>query len=176
MKTNAQQNIPGKVRPVERGEFIPDGQAHWSLAGYLTHLAKGCLSLVKGMGLTLGYFAHPGRIITQQYPENRETLTMFPRFRGCLALVTDADSGEPLCTACGMCEKACPNGTISILTKRDSADRKVLGRYIYRLSQCTLCNLCVESCAFDAIRMAHDFELAVYDRGDLQLVLYGKEE
>lgn len=175
MKTQA-KNIQGRVRPVERGEFVPDGQVHWSLAGYLTHLANGCLSLVKGMGLTFGYFSHPGRIVTQQYPENRETLAMFPRFRGRLALVTDADSGAPLCTACGMCEKACPNGTISILTRRDSGNRKVLGRYIYRFSQCTLCNLCVESCAFSAIRMAQDFELAAYDRGDLQLVLYGKEE
>lgn len=174
MKTNA-KNSQGGVYPVKRGEFLPDRQDHWSLAGYLTHLANGCLSLVKGMGLTFGYFFHPSRIITQQYPENRETLAMFPRFRGRLALVRDTDSGTPLCTACGVCEKACPNGTISILTRRDSANRKVLGRYLYRFSQCTLCNLCVESCAFGAIRMAQDFELAACDRNDLQLVLYGEE-
>lgn len=166
----------GRAYPVERGGFLPDRQESWSLNGYLAHLAKGCLSLVKGMGLTFAYFSHPSRIITQQYPENRQTLTMFPRFRGRLALVTDTDSGAPLCTACGLCEKACPNGSISVLARRDRANRKVLGRYLYRFSQCTLCNLCVESCAFGAIRMAQDFELAVYKRNDLQLLLYGKEE
>lgn len=176
MKTNV-RNAPGKIVPVARGEFLPDdAPSHWSLSGHLTHLAKGLLSLMKGMGLTVGYFVDPSRIITQQYPENRETLTMFPRFRGRLSLVMDDETGLPRCTACGMCEKACPNGTISVLTGRDDADRKVLGRYIYRLSQCTLCNLCVESCAFGAIRMAQDYELAVYDRRDLRLVLYGKEE
>ncbi len=70
-----------------------------------------------------------------------------------------------------MCEKACPNGTISVLTTKDLSGRKVLGRYIYRFSQCTLCNLCVESCPFGAITMGKDFELAVYDRKLLTLIL-----
>ena len=67
--------------------------------------------------------------------------------------------------------KACPNGTISVLTSKDLSGRKVLGKYIYRLSQCTLCNLCVESCPFGAIVMGKDFELAVYDREELTFIL-----
>lgn len=158
-----------------RGEFAFDSQRDWSLKAHLAHLGKGVLSLVKGMGLTWGYLTHPSRIVTQQYPENRETLAMFPRFRGRLAMVMDEEGGLPRCTACGMCEKACPNGTITVHSRRDNLGKKVLGRYLYRLSQCTLCNLCVESCAFDAIRMAQEFELAAYSRSDLTLVLYAKE-
>jgi len=47
----------------------------------------------------------------------------------------------------------------------------VLGRYIYRLSQCALCNLCTESCPFGAITMGHEFELATYDRQRLTFIL-----
>jgi NADH-quinone oxidoreductase subunit I len=169
-------NITTKALPVHRDHFRPNTNGEWSLTGYLTHLGKGSLSLARGLGLTMGYLLRPSRIITQEYPENRETLTMFPRFRGRLAMVEDEESGETLCTACSMCEKACPNGTISVLSRRDETGRKILGRYIYRLNQCTLCGLCVESCPFGALCMAQDFELASYDRRSLELVLFGEEE
>lgn len=161
----------GRVVTVERERFAAIGAEEWSLGSYLRQLGLGGLSLVKGMGLTLGYLLHPSRVITQQYPENRETLTMFPRFRGRLAMGMAAD-GATLCTACGLCEKACPNGTISVLSARGEDNRKVLGRYIYRFQQCTLCGLCVETCPFGAIFMAGDFELAAYDRAALEMVLY----
>jgi NADH-quinone oxidoreductase subunit I len=166
---------PNKAVPVDRSLFAPAGNHEWSLTGYLIHLARGSLSLAQGLGLTMSYLLSPSRIITQEYPENRETLTMFPRFRGRLAMVTDPESGATLCTACSICEKACPNGTISVLSCRDEAGRKVLGRYIYRLYQCTLCGLCVESCPSGAIHMAPEFELATYDRQSLELVLYGEK-
>lgn len=169
-------NRADRSMPVDRGVYVPMEDVTWSLAGHLRRIAAGGRSLLSGLALTLGYFLHPGRIITQQYPENRETLTMFPRFRGRLVLVRDKQSGLPRCTACGMCEKACPNGTISVLARRGAGKRMVLGRYLYRLSQCTLCNLCVESCAFGAIRMGQDFELATDNRAALELVLYDGEK
>lgn len=137
---------------------------------YLQKIVTGLTSLLSGMGVTIGYFINPSRIITQQYPENRETLRMMERFRGHLTMLHD-DKNRHRCTGCGICEKACPNGTISVLTTRDLSGNKVLGRYMYRLSQCTLCNLCVESCPFGAIAMGHDFELAVYNRQLLTFVL-----
>lgn len=139
-------------------------------SSYLSKIVTGFLSLLKGMGVTIGYFFSPKKIITQQYPENRETLQMMERFRGHLSMVHD-DKGDHCCTACGICEKACPNGTISVLATKDISGRKVLGQYIYRLSQCTLCNLCVESCPYGAIVMGKDFELAVYDRTKLTIIL-----
>ncbi len=137
---------------------------------YLSKVITGFVSLLKGMGVTIGYFFSPKKIVTQQYPENRETLQMMARFRGHVSMVHD-DKGEHLCTACGICEKACPNGTISVLTSKDISGRKILGQYIYRLSQCTLCNLCIESCPYGAIVMGKDFELAVYDREKLTFIL-----
>lgn len=137
---------------------------------YLQKIITGAISLFKGMGVTLGYFIHPEKIITQQYPENREILKMMDRFRGHLTMVHD-EKDQHQCTGCGICEKACPNGTISVLTTKDVTGRKVLGRYIYRFSQCTLCNLCVESCPFGAITMGRDYELAVCDRQQLTITL-----
>ena len=137
---------------------------------YLHKVATGLISLFSGMGVTIRYFVNPGRIITQQYPENRETLRMMDRFRGHVMMIHD-ENDQHLCTGCGICEKACPNGTISVLTTKDLAGRKVLGRYIYRFSQCSLCNLCTESCPFGAITMARDFELAEYDRQLLTFIL-----
>ncbi len=145
-----------------------------SLSQYLYKIGSGFYSLLKGMKLTGSYFVNPGKIVTQPYPENRETLKMFPRFRGRVIMVHDED-GEHSCTACGLCEKACPNGTISVHATRNIAGRKVLGRYVYRLNQCTQCNLCIEVCPFDAIRMGHDFELAAYDRDSLIFILNNKE-
>ena len=137
---------------------------------YLQKVATGLISLLNGMGVTIRYFVSPDKIITQQYPENRESLQMMERFRGHLAMIHD-ENNQHRCTGCGICEKACPNGTISVLTTKDLAGRKVLGRYIYRLSQCTLCNLCTESCPFGAITMGRDFELATYDRQQLTFIL-----
>lgn len=142
----------------------------FSVSGYLRKVGTGFISLLKGMGLTMGYFVHPSRIITQQYPENRDTLKMMERFRGHLSMIHDENNNHA-CTACGICERACPNGTISVQATRSISGRKVLGRYVYRFSQCTLCNLCVESCPFGAIEMGKDFELAVYDRDQLTIIL-----
>ncbi len=141
-----------------------------SWSRYFKKVGTGLHSLLSGMGVTIGYFVNPERIITQQYPENRDTLKMMARFRGHLTMFHD-ENDKHRCTGCGICEKACPNGTISVLTTKDMSGRKVLARYIYRLSQCTLCNLCTESCPFGAIGMGQEFELAVYDRQDLTFTL-----
>jgi NADH-quinone oxidoreductase subunit I len=130
--------------------------------------------LLKGMGVTFGYLKDPKRVVTRQYPENRSTLAMAERFRGQVVMPHDAD-GEHNCTACTLCEKACPNGSINILTTKNIASKRVLGAFVYRLSTCTLCNLCIEACPFDAIRMGHGFEMASYARDPLELILNKKE-
>ncbi len=147
----------------------------WTMKNYVQNLGMGLLSLVKGMGLTMSYLVSPSKVITQQYPENRETLTMFSAFRG--RLIMDHDQNrEHGCTACGICERACPNGSISVLTGKDEKGKKMLEKYIYRLSQCTLCNLCVEACPFGAISMDQSFETAVHDRSSLTITLNSEEQ
>ncbi len=131
-------------------------------------------SLFQGMGVTLRYLIHPKRVVTRQYPENRATLKFPERFRGQVVMPHD-ENGDHNCTACLLCEKACPNGTISILSTKTVTGKRVLGQFIYRFSQCTLCNLCIEACPFDAIRMGHGFEEATFRREDLLRVLNQKE-
>lgn len=121
-------------------------------------------SLAKGMRLTLNYLVRPSKVVTQQYPENRATLKFPARYRAMLHLI-HKESGYHRCTACRMCEKACPNKSIKILSKKGELSGKMeLDRYIWRLDSCVFCNACVQSCPFDALEMGHEFENAVYDR------------
>lgn len=121
-------------------------------------------SLARGMWLTLNYLVRPSKVVTRQYPENRATLKFPPRYRAMLHLIYE-DSGYHRCTACRMCEKACPNKSIKILSKKGEISGKIeLDRYIWRLDSCMFCNACVQSCPFDALKMGHEFENAVYDR------------
>jgi len=133
---------------------------------YFGKVAKGAASLLSGMGLTFSYFRKPKTVVTQQYPENRQSLKMFQRFRGKVVMPHD-EANTHLCTGCGICETACPNGTIIILTKKDEKNKKTLDKFIYRFDTCIVCNICIEMCPFDAIEMSLDFETAVFDRRDL---------
>ena len=145
-----------------------------SLLLYLSGIVKGMKSLMTGMKVTGYYISHSRKeIITQQYPENRETLKMFERFRGEVILPHD-DNNEHRCTGCTACELACPNGSIEIITDRveiDGRKKKIIDKFVYHLQMCTMCNLCILSCPTDAIKMGQNFEHAVYDRSELTKVL-----
>ena len=70
------------------------------------------------MKITGKYFLHARKgAITQQYPENRQTLQMIDRFRGEVIMPHD-ENNEHRCTGCQSCEIACPNGTIEIIWDR----------------------------------------------------------
>jgi NADH-quinone oxidoreductase subunit I len=120
--------------------------------------------LGRGMRLTLHYFLRPSKIVTKQYPENRATLKFPPRYRAMLKLVYD-DQGCHRCTACGLCAKACPNGSIKVLTRKGPITGKnELDHYVWRMDSCSVCNACVQVCPFGALEMGQAFENAVYDR------------
>lgn len=141
---------------------------------YFKDIFLGLRSLVNGMKVTGHYITHPKEIITQQYPENKDTLEMFNRFRGEVVLLHD-DNNEHRCTGCSACEVACPNGTIEIISKRVENEEgkkvKVIDEFVYHLQMCTMCNLCIPACPTDAIVMSNDFEHAVFDRSKLTKVL-----
>ena len=141
---------------------------------YLKRCITGPWSLICGLSVTLKYFFNPKRIVTEQYPENRKTLKMHERYRGRLEMIEDAD-GNNRCTACGMCERACPNASINVLATKNIAGKKVLGRYVYHFASCTQCGLCVEACPFGAIQMSPAFEVATTDPNDLEMILNKKE-
>ena len=141
---------------------------------YLKRCITGPWSLICGLSVSLKYFFDPRRIVTEQYPENRKTLKMHERYRGRLEMIEDADENNH-CTACGMCERACPNASINVLSTKNIAGKKVLGRYVYHFASCTQCGLCVEACPFGAIRMSQAFEVATTDPNTLEMILNKKE-
>lgn len=139
-----------------------------SVKEYFTSLGQGIKSLVQGMEVTGKEFVTPK--ITERYPENRETHKIPERFRAELHFNYD-DEGRHKCIACGICERACPNGTITVQTKMvetpDGKKKKKLDKYIYDLGSCTFCQLCVTNCPTGAIGFDNDFEQAVYTRSKL---------
>ena len=108
--------------------------------------------------------------ITERYPEDRDTRHVPERFRAILELVYDND-GSHKCIACGTCERVCPNGTISLETKKvdtpAGTKKKKLDKYFYDLGSCTFCSLCVTNCPTNALAFSNDFEQAVFTRDKL---------
>ncbi len=146
-----------------------------SIKQYFTDIFRAVKSLLTGMKVTGHYFTHPKEIITQQYPENRDTLKMFDRFRGEVVLIHD-ENNEHKCTGCSACELACPNGSIEIISDKaidpeTGKSKKIIDTFVYHLQMCTFCNLCILSCPTDAIKMAQTFEHSVFDRSKLTKVL-----
>lgn len=139
---------------------------------YLKDVTFAFRSLWSGLSLTLHNFTHPWKeIITEQYPENRTTTIYIPeRFAGEVTLTHD-ENNEHKCTACTLCEMACPNGSIKIISATeetaDGKKKKVLDKWVYNLGMCTLCGQCIDACPQDAITMKNTFELSVYSRKDL---------
>lgn len=139
-----------------------------SVAEYFKSLGTGVASLLKGMKVTGKEFVTPK--ITECYPENRSEHHWPERFRAQLLFKYD-EQGRHKCIACGMCERSCPNGTITIETKMvttpDGKKKKKLDKYFYDLGSCTFCQLCVTNCPTGAIEFNNDFEQAVFTRSKL---------
>ncbi|NNC96071.1 MAG: 4Fe-4S binding protein [Chitinophagales bacterium] len=145
-----------------------------SIYNYFSDIYTAVRSLLTGMKVTGHYVFHPKEIITQQYPENRDELKMFDRFRGEVVMLHD-ENNEHKCTGCSACDVACPNGTIEIISdweiNEEGKKKKIIDKFVYHLQMCTMCGLCIPACPTDAIVMSEDFEHAVFDRSKLTKVL-----
>jgi NADH-quinone oxidoreductase subunit I len=145
-----------------------------SVVNYIKDVTRGVRSLVTGMRVTGSYFVRPKTIVTQQYPNNRNDLVMFDRFKG-EVIMPHNEKNEHKCTGCGICEINCPNGSIEIISKtittEDGKKKRIIDKHIYRLSMCTFCGLCVKSCPSNALAFGQKFEHAVFNREHLVKVL-----
>jgi len=145
-----------------------------SIINYILTILKGMFSLLTGMSVTIKEFFT--KKVTEQYPENRgTTLVVAERFRGELVMPHDANN-EHACTACGICQMNCPNGTITVVSKMVEGEegtkpKRALDKYFYDLGMCTFCNLCVISCPSDAIKFQNTFENSVFTREKLKETL-----
>jgi NADH-quinone oxidoreductase subunit I len=140
---------------------------------YITDIALGLWRLFQGMYITMLNLIRPK--FTEQYPENRGKKEYFDRFRALLTMEHDGRNFHK-CTACGICQNNCPNGTITVVSKMiaDEAagrEKKALDRYVYDLGSCTFCGLCTVSCPFGAIGWSNDFEHSLFTRSKLVMQL-----
>jgi NADH-quinone oxidoreductase subunit I len=141
---------------------------------YFSEIFSSLWNLWKGLMVTGRYFVSPRQIVTQQYPENRDTLIMTERFKGEVILLHD-ENNLHRCNGCGICEMNCPNGSIEIITDKiptdDGKTERTIDKHIYHLSMCTFCGLCVKSCPSNALAFSQEFEHAVFDRQKLTKIL-----
>ena len=134
------------------------------------------VGILKGLAETgrnfLGSFVSKDRLTTIQFPEERapriEATRNFPFlvYDG-----TDPMSGLR-CVSCFICEKECPPKCILIeksTDKKPDATGKPQfypAQFQIDISVCMSCQICVEVCPFDAIKMDTEFELSTQDRFD----------
>ena len=136
---------------------------------YIKSWITGIISLLTGLKTSMKNFLRPK--VTECYPENRKKLVMPERFKGGL-IMPHNENNEHKCTACGICQMNCPNGTIKITTQtvetEDGKKKKLLDDYCYDLGQCTFCNLCVLTCPSSAIMFDKDYETSIFTRSKLE--------
>jgi NADH-quinone oxidoreductase subunit I len=131
---------------------------------YIVRLFSSMFRLGQGMYITMLNFIRPK--LTEQYPENRGKHEYFERFRAQLTMPHN-EANQHKCTACGICQMNCPNGTITVASRMEEVDgkpKKVLDKYLYDLGSCTFCSLCTQSCPQNAIEFTNAFEHSVFTR------------
>ncbi len=130
--------------------------------------------IVKGLAETarnfVGSYVKKDRLVTVQYPEEhlprKEATRNFP------FLVYDGDDWQKglRCVACLICEKECPPQCIYIVKdtvrKPDATGKLQFQPKVFDIdiSVCMSCQICVEVCPFDAIKMDVEYELSTADR------------
>ena len=136
-----------------------------SLLSAVRETYGGFKSLLVGMRITLGEAAKPN--ITVQYPH--QTLKMPDRFRGHIELALDPETGKALCTACGLCVRACPSECIVVEgSKKEGDKKKSVDEFKLDFTTCSLCGSCIEVCASDAIQFSKDYNVVSFNRDDFK--------
>jgi NADH-quinone oxidoreductase subunit I len=119
-------------------------------------------------GLAFRMSSETRGVFTVQYPE--EKLPVPEEFRFIPFLLYEVDENgekQDRCTSCGICAKVCPPQCIWIVRTNDPNTGRPVPEpkeFYIDTDICMNCGFCAEYCPFDAIKMDHDYELAVYDR------------
>ena len=136
--------------------------------------------ILRGMAVTarnfVGSYFDKERLITVQYPEERNPLP--ENYRNFPFLVYDTDDPEAglRCVACKICEKECPPQCIYIVKSEDKKPDYMGKPQFYPavfdidISVCMSCQICVEVCPFEAIKMDKEFELSRRERFEALLM------
>ena len=124
--------------------------------------AKESLQAAKyiGQGLSVTFDHMSRRPVTVQYPY--EKLVPSERYRGRIHYEFDK------CIACEVCVRVCPINLPVVDWEFDKkAKKKKLNHYSIDFGVCIFCGNCVEYCPTNCLSMTEEYELASYDRHEL---------
>ena len=128
----------------------------------ITDYAKETIEAAKyigeGFGVTFDHMSR--RPVTVQYPY--EKLIPSERYRGRIHFEFDK------CIACDVCVRVCPiNLPVVDCEFNKAVKKKDLKHYSIDFGVCIFCGNCVEYCPTNCLSMTEEYELATYDRHDL---------
>ena len=113
-----------------------------------------------GQGLSVTFDHMKRRPVTVQYPY--EKLVPSERYRGRIHFEFDK------CIACEVCVRVCPiNLPVVDWTFDKGTKKKTLDHYSIDFGVCIFCGNCVEYCPTNCLSMTEEYELAAYDRHEL---------
>jgi NAD(P)H-quinone oxidoreductase subunit I len=113
-----------------------------------------------GQGLSVTFDHMRRRPITVQYPY--EKLIPSERFRGRIHFEFDK------CISCEVCVRVCPiNLPVVDWEFNKEIKKKTLKHYSIDFGVCIFCGNCVEYCPTNCLSMTEEYELASYDRHEL---------
>ncbi|OKH23833.1 NAD(P)H-quinone oxidoreductase subunit I [Hydrococcus rivularis NIES-593] len=113
-----------------------------------------------GEGLSVTFDHMRRRPVTVQYPY--EKLIPSERFRGRIHFEFDK------CISCEVCVRVCPINLPVVDWEFDkNVKKKKLKHYSIDFGVCIFCGNCVEYCPTNCLSMTEEYELASYDRHEL---------
>ncbi len=113
-----------------------------------------------GQGLSVTFDHMRRRPVTVHYPY--EKLIPSERFRGRIHFEFDK------CIACEVCVRVCPiNLPVVDWEFNKDSKKKQLRHYSIDFGVCIFCGNCVEYCPTNCLSMTEEYELAAYDRHEL---------
>ena len=113
-----------------------------------------------GEGLSVTFDHMRRRPVTVQYPYQK--LIPSERFRGRIHFEFDK------CIACEVCVRVCPiNLPVVDWSFNKATKKKELATYSIDFGVCIFCGNCVEYCPTNCLSMTEEYELAVYERHEL---------
>ena len=113
-----------------------------------------------GQGLSVTFDHMRRRPVTVQYPY--EKLILSERFRGRIHFEFDK------CISCEVCVRVCPiNLPVVDWEFNKETKKKQLKHYSIDFGVCIFCGNCVEYCPTNCLSMTEEYEMATYDRHEL---------